>query len=127
MRLVNDALKAGMPKDQLKKAYERTGEAPFDSMRKMMSTIHTNPDGGLIQFTKGASREVLKLCTRAYVDGREVPMTEDVKKHILEENKNLADQALRVLCAAYKTYDTMPEDTAPAAIEKDLIYLDCLE
>ena len=121
--LVNDALKAGMPKDQLKKAYERTGEAPFDSMRKMMSTIHTNPDGGLIQFTKGAPDEVLKLCTRAYVDGREVPMTEDVKKHILEENKKLADQALRVLCAAYKTYDTMPEDTAPAAIEKNLIYL----
>lgn len=121
--LVNDALKAGMPKDQLKKAYERTGEAPFDSMRKMMSTIHTNPDGGLIQFTKGAPDEVLKLCTRAYVDGQEVPMTEDVKKHILEENKKLADQALRVLCAAYKTYDTMPEDTAPAAIEKDLIYL----
>ena len=120
---VNDALKAGMPKDQLKKAYERTGEAPFDSMRKMMSTIHTNPDGGLIQFTKGAPDEVLKLCTRAYVDGREVPMTEDVKKHILEENKKLADQALRVLCAAYKTYDTMPEDTAPAAIEKNLIYL----
>ena len=50
-------------------------------------------------------------------------MTEDVKKHILEENKKLADQALRVLCAAYKTYDTMPEDTAPAAIEKNLIYL----
>ena len=70
-----------MPKDQLKKAYERTGEAPFDSMRKMMSTIHTNPDGGLIQFTKGAPDEVLKLCTRAYVDGREVPMTEDVKTH----------------------------------------------
>ena len=113
--LVNDALKAGMPKDQLKKAYERTGEAPFDSMRKMMSTIHTNPDGGLIQFTKGAPDEVLKLCTRAYVDGREVPMTEDVKKHILEENKKLADQALRVLCAAYKTYDTMPEDTAAIA------------
>ena len=121
--LVNDALKAGMPKDQLKKTYERTGEAPFDSVRKMMSTIHKNPDGGLIQFTKGAPDEVLKLCTRAYIGGQEVPMTEDVKKHILEENKKLADQALRVLCAAYKTYDAMPEDTAPAAIEKDLIYL----
>ena len=39
-------------------------------------------------------------------------MTDEVKRHILEENKKLADQALRVLCAAYKTYDTMPENAA---------------
>ncbi len=121
--LVNDALKAGMPKGELKKTYERVGEAPFDSMRKMMSTIHRNPEGGFIQFTKGAPDEVLKLCSRAYINGAVVPMTEEVKNHILAENKKMADQALRVLCAAYKEYDSVPEDTSPAAIENNLIYL----
>lgn len=50
-------------------------------------------------------------------------MTEEVKNHILAENKKMADQALRVLCAAYKEYDSVPEDTSPAAIENNLIYL----
>lgn len=121
--LVNDAFRAGMAKDDLKKNYERVGEAPFDSMRKMMSTIHQDPEGGFIQFTKGAPDEVLRLCTKVYVNGSVEPMTEEVKGRILIENKKMADQALRVLCAAFKKYESVPKDTSPAAIETDLIYL----
>lgn len=66
---------------------------------------------------------MLKLCSRAYINGAVVPMTEEVKNHILAENKKMADQALRVPCAAYKERDSVPEDTSPAAIENNLIYL----
>ena len=60
--LVNDAYKLGMDKRELKKKYPRIGEAPFDSGRKMMSTVHRREDGTVIQYTKGAPDEVLKRC-----------------------------------------------------------------
>ena len=92
MRLVNDANKNGLPKTQLKKDYPRVGEAPFDSMRKMMSTVHQTQDGSVIQFTKGAPDEVLKRCTRAYIGGQEVPMTEEIRRDILNGNKAMGGQ-----------------------------------
>lgn len=67
--LVNDAAKNGLPKTQLKEEYVRVGEAPFDSMRKMMSTVHKTKENQIIQFAKGAPDEVLKCCTHAIVNG----------------------------------------------------------
>ena len=64
--LVNYAYKLGLDKNDLKKTAPRIGEAPFDSMRKMMSTVHQYADGSIIQYTKGAPDEVLKRCTRLY-------------------------------------------------------------
>ncbi len=78
--LVNDANKNGMPKPALKEAYVRVGEAPFDSMRKMMSTVHETKEHQIIQFTKGAPDEVLKRCTKALVKGEIVPLTEEIRK-----------------------------------------------
>ncbi len=121
--LVNDANKEGLAKDMLKADYPRVGEAPFDSGRKMMSTVHADPQGGFIQFTKGAPDEVLKCCTKAYIDGRIVEMTDDVKYTILGANKQMADKALRVLCSAYRKYETQPASNEAADLEQDMIYL----
>ena len=121
--LVNDANKNGLPKTQLKKDYVRVGEAPFDSMRKMMSTVHQTKDGKILQFTKGAPDEVLKRCTKAYIGGQEVPMTEEIRGEILKSNKAMADKALRVLCGSMRKWDALPGDFSPENLEQDLTYL----
>ena len=121
--LVNDAAKNGLPKTELEKEDVRVGEAPFDSMRKMMSTVHRTPENGIIQFTKGAPDEVLKRCAYALSGGVKVPMTDAVREDILKSNKAMADKALRVLCAASREWSDMPEKTDPEYLEKDLTYL----
>ncbi|MFQ6866335.1 cation-translocating P-type ATPase [Blautia sp.] len=121
--LVNDAAKNGMIKTQLKEEYVRVGEAPFDSLRKMMSTVHKTKEDTVIQFTKGAPDEVLKCCTHAMVKGQRVPMTEEIRSSILKSNKAMADRALRVLCGASRQWDKMPESTEPEFLEQDLTYL----
>lgn len=114
--------KCGLKKYEMEKETPRVGEAPFDSMRKMMSTIHKTPDG-YIQYTKGAPDEVLRKCTHILTDGDVRTMTESDRMEILRRNKEMADKALRVLMAAYRTFDSMPEDTSPESIEHDLIYI----
>lgn len=121
--LVNYANKLGMPKYQLKAEYERIGEAPFDSMRKMMSTVHRLPDGGVVQYTKGAPDEILKRCTHMLENGQVLPLTQELRDRILGENKSMADQALRVLCAARRLYDETPESFEPEALEQQLTYI----
>lgn len=112
-----------LKKYELKKAFPRVGEAPFDSGRKMMSTIHSRTDGGFIQYTKGAPDEVLKRCSRIVRDGKTVALTDALRTELLEENKRLAGKALRVLCAAYKEYPSLPSSFEPAALENDLIFI----
>ena len=121
--LVNDANKNGMPKPALKEAYARVGEAPFDSMRKMMSTVHETKEHQIIQFTKGAPDEVLKRCTKALVKGEIVPLTEEIRKSILDANKAMADRALRVLCGSMRQWDAIPENFEPEFLEQDLVYI----
>ena len=120
--LVNDAAKAGMKGDDLYGTYPRVGEAPFDSMRKMMSTIHETGDG-LVQFTKGAPDVVLGRCTHALIGGKVVEMTGAIREAILAANKRMADKALRVLCAARREWNAMPADLEPETLEKDLTYI----
>ncbi len=121
--LVNDAFKNGLSKPELAKEYVRVAEAPFDSVRKMMSTLHKKSDGTVIQFTKGAPDEVLKRCSKAYVDGNIVEMTEELRRSIIASNKQMADKALRVLCASMKEWSILPSAIEPGEIEHDLIYL----
>lgn len=118
--LVNAAYAVGLSKDEQARLFPRIGEAPFDSMRKMMSTVHRTENGAIIQFTKGAPDEILKLCTHALVDGKTVPMTDEIKRRFLEANKSMADKALRVLCAALKLWKEPPADYRPEAIENGL-------
>lgn len=118
--LVNDAISLGLA-DSIN-GYKRIGEAPFDSMRKMMSVVVEN-GGHIVQFTKGAPDEVLKHCTHYLENGEELPMTEEVREKILAENKRMADKALRVLCAAKKEHKEKPANTEPAELENDLCYI----
>ena len=122
--LVNDAAKAGLAKDELERDLPRVDEAPFDSVRKMMTTLHRAKAGlGFIQFTKGAPDEVLRRCTRAWVDGQAVPMTEIMRSEIQRENKAMADVALRVLAAAQRVYEDRPATNAPGDLEQELTWI----
>ena len=122
--LVNDANRNGMPKHELAADLPRVDEAPFDSLRKMMSTMHRAGAGqGFIQFTKGAPDEVLRRCTRIWQKGQAVPITEEERKQILAENKEMADQALRVLGAAQRVYDERPASNAPEELEQELTWI----
>ena len=122
--LVNDANNNGLPKYDLAEDYPRVDEAPFDSMRKMMSTIHyDDSEDGYVQFTKGAPDVVLSCCTQIWQEGRAVPLTDEKRESILKENKAMADQALRVLAAAMRSYGDKPESKDPAELERDMIWL----
>ena len=122
--LVNDAAKAGLAKDELEADLPRVDEAPFDSVRKMMTTLHRAKAGqGFIQFTKGAPDEVLRRCTKAWVNGQAVPMTEVMRDEINKANKAMADEALRVLAAAQRVYDARPDGNAPEELEQELTWI----
>lgn len=121
--LVDYAYKLGMPKPELKKANERIGEAPFDSLRKMMSTVHLDGEEGYIQFTKGAPDEILKRCTHIYENGEQVPLTEERRQQALRDNKAMADQALRVLAAASRKWPEKPGDFSPENLERELTFI----
>ncbi len=120
--LVNYAYKISCNKNVLKAEYPRVGEAPFDSMRKMMSTVHKGAEG-FIQYTKGAPDEILKRCTHILTEKGVEALTEAHVEAIRDKNKSMADKALRVLAAAYRDHKALPEDTSPEALENDMIFL----
>ena len=120
--LVVWANKLQLPKEQLKENLPRVGEAPFDSGRKMMSTVHKT-GSAFVQFTKGAPDVILGLCTHCLNNGQVVPMTEDYRREILKANKDMADRALRVLACAQRTWDAMPASCDPADLEQSLCFM----
>ncbi len=119
--LVAYALTLDLNKNDLSKSEPRVAEAPFDSMRKMMSTVHSK-DGAYIQYTKGAPDEVLKCCTKILKDGKIRDITEADRTEILKKNKEYADRALRVLACSFKELSEIPADQSPEALEKDLAF-----
>lgn len=121
--LVTDAAKNGMPKGLLNDTYKRIGEAPFDSLRKMMTTVHEDKEGGYIQFTKGAPDCVLSCCSYYLLDGEVHELTPEVINRIKTSNKSMADRALRVLALGYRKYENVPEDYSPDALENKLIFV----
>ena len=118
--LVNDAAKAGLT--GLDREHPRVGEAPFDSGRKMMSVVVETLDGGFEQYTKGAPDVVLGLCTHIFENDAVVPLTDERRAQIAAANKAMADEALRVLALASRSYTEMPVDCSPAALEHDLVF-----
>ena len=121
MALVAYSMSLGMNKNELLKSAPRVGEAPFDSNRKMMSTIHKTADG-ILQFTKGAPDEILKNCTRIFKNGEVSPLTDADRDAVLKKNKEFADRALRVLACGYKQLSCVPEDQSPDNIENELVF-----
>lgn len=121
MALVAYSMSLGMNKNELLKSAPRVGEAPFDSNRKMMSTIHKTVDG-ILQFTKGAPDEILKHCTKIFKNGEVSPLTDADRDAVLKKNKEFADRALRVLACGYKQLSCVPEDQSPDNIENELVF-----
>jgi len=101
----------------------RLGELPFDSQRKMMTTLHDRENGKYYQFTTGAPDEVLRECCCIIVDGNTMDLTDELRERIIAENKRMADKALRVLGGAYKTYDAYPEEIKPENIEREMTFI----
>ena len=103
-------------------AYPRIAEVPFDSERKLMSTIHQLPNGQYLVAVKGAPDQLLKRCTTRDNAGDIAPITQDITDLIAENNSAMAHQALRVLAGAYKIIDELPEDISSETVEQDLIF-----
>lgn len=120
--LVNYGLKLNYNKSELELDLPRVAEVPFDSERKMMSTLH-KWEQKVIQFTKGAPDEIISRCNKILIDGEAQLLTDDKKQEILERNKQMADKALRVLACSYVTYDALPEDVAPDKIERNMVFV----
>lgn len=120
--LVNYGLNSGYNKVELEQALPRIAEAPFDSERKMMSTLHKRGEG-VIQFTKGAPDEIVARCTKILIDGKVQAMSDKQRQQILNDNKHMADKALRVLAAAFVAYDELPQDVSPDAIENNMVFV----
>ena len=120
--LVNFGAANSCPKPLMETRQPRCAEAPFDSSRKMMSTVHRT-DTGFIQYTKGAPDEVLRRCTHYMENGAILPLTEEKRAAILADNKAMADKALRVLAAAQRLYDSLPDKLEPEDLEQDLCFI----
>ena len=133
--LVAFALEEGYDKNILAVQYPRVAEAPFDSVRKMMSTLHRlevdekSEDGNsadmdvIVQYTKGAPDEVLRVCSHVLIDGHTQPLNSELLKKINKQNSEYADQALRVIACAFRQWDGVPTDCAPSMIETGLTFI----
>ncbi len=121
--LVNYAEKVGVSKKEQRNILIRIGEVPFDSSRKMMSTVHQSKNGKIVQFTKGAPDEILKICTHVLKNGKMEKITSETREKILLANKNMADKALRVLAAGYKILDSNPLSYEANALENNLCFI----
>lgn len=138
--LVKYASEKGIKKAEVIKDYPRIGEAPFDSGRKMMSTVHHNKlnmdisegdefisdlisKSNYVQFTKGAPDVVLKKCTHILENGQIVNLDEEKKKKVNERNLEMASKALRVLSLAIRLYDDKPSSFDSKDLEKDMVFV----
>ena len=120
--LVNFACDAGLKKQELEARQPRVGEAPFDSGRKMMSTIH-RAEKGFVQYTKGAPDVVIARCAGYLENGKVLPMTDEKRQELLTANKNMADRALRVLAVARRDWEEKPAENTPEVLEQKLTFL----
>jgi len=111
----------GFGKNDLEKQMPREGELPFDSERKLMTTIN-RIDGSLKVLTKGAPDVLIDRCKFVLINGQVVPLTEDLKHDIKNMNSSMAKKALRVLAMAYKNIDAVPAEPTTETLEQDLIF-----
>ncbi len=123
--LIDLGLKYGVDKNKLEKEEARVAEIPFDSDRKLMTTVHRRGDS-LEVCTKGGLDELLARCTQIRLAGRVVPITEAHKEGIRQANLHMAENALRVLAMATKTIAAVPESVTPDTLEIDLTFVGML-
>ena len=129
--LVGDPTETAMIKYAIDKGYDlqaelqatpRIDEVPFDSTRKLMSTVHQLTDGRYLIAVKGAPDQLIKRTSHIELNGQVVPITAEHQGEILANNDNMARNALRVLAGAYKYVDTLPETVDTTTVETDLIF-----
>jgi Ca2+-transporting ATPase len=117
--LIDLGLKFSLNKNEIEKSEIRIDELPFDSDRKLMSTVNKYNDGTYRIFTKGAVDELLKRCDRIFINGKVREIDENDVENILEANNSMAKNALRVLGMAYKDSDSEVNEN----LESSLIYI----
>ncbi|RMF54757.1 calcium-translocating P-type ATPase, SERCA-type [Candidatus Woesearchaeota archaeon] len=116
--LLVSAEKAGLRHDELLAEWKRIDEKPFDSVRKMMSTVNKDPKTSKeYVFVKGAPEKVLEKCDRIIINNRTARLTPSSRKIILEKNNEFSRKGLRVLGFAYKEYKKGDE------LEKNLVFV----
>jgi Ca2+-transporting ATPase len=125
--LVVAARKAGLTDETLDARFERVGEVPFSSERKLMTTVHTdaNRQESLLVFTKGAPDVLLARCSQELVGEERRPLTDERRAEIVKANEELASQALRTLGVAARelAIDALQSQELDASIEQELIFL----
>ncbi len=120
--LVAWAKQQQLSKHDLERQLVRVGEVPFDSARKLMSTVHQR-EKGFVQFTKGAPDVLVERCEYLFKNGILVPMTEQDRQEIARVNKQMADKALRVLACAQREYEMLPKQMEAEALEQELCFI----
>jgi Ca2+-transporting ATPase len=130
------AAKGGYQQDEFAKVLPRVQEIPFDSERKRMTTIHRNEGAGaaragfefppLVAFVKGAPDVVLELCGSMLDGGKVMELTHAMRASILDQNRDMAGEALRVLGVAFRALEAMPAKVSPETVEKDLVFVGLL-
>ena len=118
--LIDVGNKINIFKEDLNKAHKRVNEIPFDSDRKLMTTVNTY-DKGFNVFTKGAIDSILKISNKILINGEIKDFTKEEKEKVLMASNLMSDDALRVLALGYKVIDT--EHVAIDELEKDLIFV----
>lgn len=120
--IVNKALDEGQNKNELYNVMKRVKDIPFDSSRKMMTTIHKMPNGYRV-ITKGAPDVLLKRCNKVYDNGNVTTLDYSKTKLIENQNNKMADEALRVLAIAYLDIPSLPSKIDTETVEKNLIFI----
>ncbi len=115
-------LKLGINKDELEHEHKRVCEVPFDSERKMMSTVNRSSDGSTV-WVKGGLDEVLARCKHILTSDGERELTDKVRKELVNVNCEMAESALRVLAAAYRNIDRVPDNICSETLENDLVFI----
>ncbi|MGB9679059.1 MAG: calcium-translocating P-type ATPase, SERCA-type [Thermoanaerobacteraceae bacterium] len=121
VNLLNDVV--GLKKTDIEKEFPRVAEIPFDSDRKMMSTIHIMDKEGFRLITKGAPDNIFKRCKYILKDNKMLPFEEIEKNKLNLINEEMGKEALRVLAVAYKDIKEIPENLSSDEMEKDLIFI----
>jgi Ca2+-transporting ATPase len=123
--LVVAARKAGLEDEALDLRFERIGEVPFSSERKLMTTIHTDAQRQeqLLVFTKGAADVLLTRCSRELLGGDTRPLTDERRAEIVKSNEELAGEALRTLGVAFRSLPASAvADDVDDSVEQDLVF-----